>query len=1088
MVALELVLTLACALTDPTAPRADGGELYTALTDALERGAFSDVRSLAARIPADTTLGRKAAALARLTDAFESRGPVAQDGIDWAAGDSVEVRSGTLRMSLAPDGAFAAAVCPEHGAGGYRAILFGHPAPFTSRVSLSVDGEARMPPRGRPYPIPGGGVVDLRDGDLAVQVSLTGGAAPPFHPQPDATAGLRIGVSVRNDGARSHRVGLRLLLDVAQGFDDAPAVAVLAGSARSVLATTTVFEGDSVPPSLGVGDRALVLRGLGAPAPERVIVTPLEPALAAAFDFAADEAAPLSPDVALAIYSEPIDLAPGASRSFAVQFVPRPRDFERAAPLATSIFTEPVATDPDATRVVLALANDLPGNVRSVAAVSARASIGAGLETLALPDDLDRLGTLGLGALVTRSVVVRPDRSRGGPLEVAFDVSGGVAPDRATRRVTAQVQAAQSLSIAGVIRDVQGRAVPDCDVVLVKDGRDEARTRSDGAGNYRFDGVPPGPHGVRASRVVWFEPAAKLHREDLDNVLRDVVLTSETIDNQSRHVLPEVLPGSGRDIVLARSLTRYSVFVSVEWDAPREYLEGIARGMRRAAEFLYGISGGQLTYGRVSIRDCAQEWPQADLWDWCNNSVHPNADVAGIRHLYDPVTTPWSTGMNFGRQWGPSWDEIHLFSTVVHEFGHYGLGLYDEYLGAPQGQYRGLAYWEMCRCFMGYQYSDHMICWEGNHHWYTNQGMWNGMDCWSQIERDHEGMRGGFYAPVVTAKERGGLVIAEVPNHVGDDLRVSIRDRDTGGFQARLTLAGPFGTNLPGCLVYSEVAAEHRVMFEGYPRGDGSLDLMGAHVGDKVWGLWNGMRAEFTIGERRDRYVLEFGSEPGEHVAPAPLVSIHPERVSGAFAGASIEITPFVPPTGAPTATIIGGDRPQIALTRTGDAASSPDARWVGSIGADRFTNGRATIEIVMPDAVQGDRTTMVDVVMSSIGASESESAAFDGALKVRFAAGAVPADSLLAIASAEGPTLALKDARVVGRVHAIFPSGEPAPFAAPVLLVFAPLDGAKDCEPRRFDETTRTFVPIDGARRLDDGSFLAPLTSPGFVALCIRG
>ncbi len=287
MAALELVLTLALlapALADsaspappaPAAPAA-GAELYPALTEAIERGAFAEARRLSASIPADSTFGRKASLLTRLADAFESRGPVS---VDAGAAGAVETRSGTLRISLAPDGAFAAAVCPEQGAGGYRSILFGHPAPFTSRVTLMVDGAARSLALGRAYPIPGGGVVDLRDGDLAIQVALTGGAAPPSHPRPDATAGLRVGVSVRNDGGVAHTVGVRLLLDVTNGFDDAPQIALSAGASRSVLATTTVFEGDAVPPSIEVGGRSLVLRGLGQPAPERVIVTPLEPALA----------------------------------------------------------------------------------------------------------------------------------------------------------------------------------------------------------------------------------------------------------------------------------------------------------------------------------------------------------------------------------------------------------------------------------------------------------------------------------------------------------------------------------------------------------------------------------------------------------------------------------------------------------------------------------------------------------------------------------------------------------------------------------------------------------------------------------------
>src|SRR5262249_58546998 len=137
-------------------------------------------------------------------------------------------------------------------------------------------------------------------------------------------------------------------------------------------------------------------------------------------------------------------------------------------------------------------------------------------------------------------------------------------------------------------------------------------TRTAGDGGYRFAGVAAGPHEVLARRVVWREPAAKADREDVGGLLDDVVLTSETIANDGRRVLPVVLPGDGRDVGLGYSPTRYSILVSVEWDAPRAYLEEVVRGLRRAAEFLYVATDGQITFGRAAVCDDAQHWNTAD--------------------------------------------------------------------------------------------------------------------------------------------------------------------------------------------------------------------------------------------------------------------------------------------------------------------------------------------------------------------------------------------------------------------------------------------------------------------------------------------
>src|SRR6185295_15307851 len=82
-------------------------------------------------------------------------------------------------------------------------------------------------------------------------------------------------------------------------------------------------------------------------------------------------------------------------------------------------------------------------------------------------------------------------------------------------------------------------------------------------------------------------------------------------------------------------------------------------------------------------------------------------------------------------------------------------------------------------------------------------------------------------------------------------------------------------------LVYTDQAGDGRTLYQGQTYGDGVMKLMGVHVGDKVWALRDGARAEFRVGERRGDYVIDFDSEPGAESAapPAPLVSVHPEVV-----------------------------------------------------------------------------------------------------------------------------------------------------------------------------------------------------------------
>ena len=145
-----------------------------------------------------------------------------------------------------------------------------------------------------------------------------------------------------------------------------------------------------------------------------------------------------------------------------------------------------------------------------------------------------------------------------------------------------------------------------------------------------------------------------------------------TVNNVGRHrlvVKPE------------NPLIVFNLLVSVEWDATEEYLQDIALAMERAADFLYDVSDGQMTFGPVTIFDNAAHWTEADIQIATKNVVHPHAFVGG---LVDPDK---SHLIRVGRSWDGNtanqgnWSERDGFATLVHEFGHYGLGLYDEYFG-----------------------------------------------------------------------------------------------------------------------------------------------------------------------------------------------------------------------------------------------------------------------------------------------------------------------------------------------------------------------------------------------------------------------
>ncbi|MCP4287118.1 MAG: VCBS repeat-containing protein, partial [Gammaproteobacteria bacterium] len=161
-------------------------------------------------------------------------------------------------------------------------------------------------------------------------------------------------------------------------------------------------------------------------------------------------------------------------------------------------------------------------------------------------------------------------------------------------------------------------------------------------------------------------------------------LTSIDVDAAGNTAYDTVSQTSGEQRLVVRpenALVLFNLLVSIEWDATQADIDDVELALDRAAGFLYDVSDGQMTFGRVTIYDQAEHWDSADIQITTKNVVHPHAHIGGLT-ADDP-----SHIIRVGRFWNGNtantgaWSEENGFRTLVHEFGHYGLGLYDEYFG-----------------------------------------------------------------------------------------------------------------------------------------------------------------------------------------------------------------------------------------------------------------------------------------------------------------------------------------------------------------------------------------------------------------------
>lgn len=131
----------------------------------------------------------------------------------------------------------------------------------------------------------------------------------------------------------------------------------------------------------------------------------------------------------------------------------------------------------------------------------------------------------------------------------------------------------------------------------------------------------------------------------------------------------------------AAPLILFNMVVSIEWQATPAYLATIQAAMQHASTYLYDITDGQMAFGQVTIYDGGRAWANADLQISAKNNARPYAYIGGLR------AADRSSVLRVGRHWDGNtsavgnWDTPNGYRTLIHEFGHYGLSLYDEYFG-----------------------------------------------------------------------------------------------------------------------------------------------------------------------------------------------------------------------------------------------------------------------------------------------------------------------------------------------------------------------------------------------------------------------
>lgn len=167
------------------------------------------------------------------------------------------------------------------------------------------------------------------------------------------------------------------------------------------------------------------------------------------------------------------------------------------------------------------------------------------------------------------------------------------------------------------------------------------------------------------------DPERSIHRTTVTNIdwSDSGSATFDKVDGQN---IQRVVLNPESPLVL------FDLLVSVEWDAGQAYLDDLALAMKRASDYLYDATDGQMAFGSVKIYSGKECWNGADIRISAANDIIPHAATGQLGNP-DPVAN-----IRLGRGWdrygqAAPWSENDGFRTIIHEFAHYAFGVFDEY-------------------------------------------------------------------------------------------------------------------------------------------------------------------------------------------------------------------------------------------------------------------------------------------------------------------------------------------------------------------------------------------------------------------------
>jgi len=257
---------------------------------------------------------------------------------------------------------------------------------------------------------------------------------------------------------------------------------------------------------------------------------------------------------------------------------------------------------------------------------------------------------------------------------------------------------------------------------------------TDGAGQVNVPGALAGDHLIARKLVTTGSTSKPAHGGWAYHVWWTNIIQ---LDNGSQVDHTIVDPSIVQNLVVRRDSTQigFNLLASVEYNATSTNFAQIASGIVNASAYLFDVSDGQMFIEQATLFDDKVNFANADLQYFAVQ--WPNATIGGEYGVTHP-----GYGIHLpGPKFYTPWDQPTAFRTIIHEFGHYAFGAYDEYF-KNVGPGTASSHCTLDRAshpeaerasIMDYQYDATEICHDDSHNADTAQGQINGKSVWGTL-------------------------------------------------------------------------------------------------------------------------------------------------------------------------------------------------------------------------------------------------------------------------------------------------------------------------------------------------------------------